>query len=147
MLSYREDSIFDSPAQTLVNTVNCVGVMGKGLALAFKQRFPAMYVAYRQRCQDGLLAVGKLQLWRGPAQWVLNFPTKDHWANPSRLEYLTAGLRKFVAVYAAKRITSIAFPPLGCTNGGLDWEQVRPLMESYLQSLPIPVYIHVWSPA
>jgi O-acetyl-ADP-ribose deacetylase (regulator of RNase III) len=148
MLTYRDDSIFDSPAQTLVNTVNTVGVMGKGLALAFKQRYPQMYPIYRQRCREGTFTVGRLQLWRGPDHWVLNFPTKEHWANPSRLPYLEAGLDRFLKTYVGQQITSIAFPRLGCTNGGLDWEgQVRPLMESRLRDVPIPVYIHLWAPA
>lgn len=142
MLIYRRTSIFESPAQTLVNTVNCVGVMGKGLAQAFKQREPDMFAAYKRICDNRSLEPGKLWLWRGRDNWILNFPTKVHWRNPSKLEWIEAGLAKFVSAYADQGITEISFPQLGCGNGNLDWKDVRPLMEQYLSSLPIPVYVH-----
>lgn len=142
MLVYRRTSIMESSAQTLVNTVNCVGVMGKGLAHAFKEREPAMFSAYKKICEQKLLSPGKLWLWRGSSSWILNFPTKVHWRNPSRIEWVEAGLRKFVDNYQAQKITEISFPQLGCGNGGLDWKEVKPLMERYLSDLPIPVYIH-----
>lgn len=142
MLCYHRTSILTSQAQTVVNTVNTIGVMGKGLASAFKSRYPEMFKAYRKLCQDGLLDIGKLWLWKGPDQWVLNFPTKKHWRAPSKLEYVETGLQKFVEQYEQRGITEIAFPRLGCGNGGLDWVEVRPLMELYLRKLPITVYIH-----
>lgn len=142
MLIYRRTSILESSAQTLVNTVNCVGVMGKGIALAFKEREPKMFTAYEKLCEQKKLAPGKLWLWQGVDSWVLNFPTKKHWRNPSKLEWIEAGLKKFVSAYAALGIREISFPRLGCGNGGLDWDEVRPLMESYLSSLPIPIFIH-----
>lgn len=142
MLIYRRTSIFESPAQTLVNTVNCVGVMGKGLAQAFKQREPDMFKAYKRICDQRSLEPGKLWLWRGRGSWVLNFPTKVHWRNPSRIEWIEQGLAKFVSAFADQGITEISFPQLGCGNGNLDWADVRPLMEHYLSELPIPVYIH-----
>lgn len=142
MLIYRRTSIFESPAQTLVNTVNCVGVMGKGLAQAFRDREPDMYAAYKRICDQKALTPGKLWLWRGRGSWVLNFPTKIHWRNPSKLEWIEDGLAKFVSAYEAQGITEISFPLLGCGNGGLDWEDVRPVMEHYLSQVSIPVYIH-----
>jgi O-acetyl-ADP-ribose deacetylase (regulator of RNase III) len=142
MLIYRRTSILESPAQTIVNTVNCVGVMGKGLAHAFKEREPAMYQAYKRICDLNALAPGKLWLWRGSDSWVLNFPTKIHWRNPSKLEWIEAGLAKFVDQYDRQGIEEISFPRLGCGNGGLDWDDVRPIMEQYLSPLPIPVYVH-----
>jgi O-acetyl-ADP-ribose deacetylase (regulator of RNase III) len=142
MLIYYRTSILESSSQTVVNTVNCVGVMGKGIADAFKQRYPSMFRAYKTICDQRLLTPGKLWLWRGPDQWVLNFPTKDHWRNPSRLEWIEAGLRKFKAEYERHGIVEISFPRLGCGNGGLNWSDVRPLMEAYLSKLPIQVYIH-----
>jgi len=142
MLIYRRTSVLDSPAQTLVNTVNCVGVMGKGIAKAFKDRYPEMFSAYKRICDAGLLEPGKLWLWNSSDQWVLNFPTKVHWRNPSRLEWIEMGLDKFRAEYANRSINQISFPRLGCGNGGLDWEEVRPLMEHYLAPLPINVFIH-----
>jgi len=142
MLIYYRTSLLESTAQTVVNTVNCVGVMGKGIAHAFKQRYPDMFEAYKKICDEKLLQPGKLWLWRESDQWVLNFPTKQHWRNPSRLEWIEAGLRKFVAQYDKRGITEISFPRLGCGNGGLDWADVRPIMESYLIKLPIRIYIH-----
>lgn len=142
MLTYHRTSILTSQAQTVVNTVNTVGVMGKGLAAAFKARYPDMAKAYRKLCAEKKIQIGQLWLWKVPEQWVLNFPTKKHWRNPSKLSYVEAGLKKFVAQYEERGIREIAFPRLGCGNGELDWTDVRPLMERYLNSLPIPVYIH-----
>ena len=142
MLIFRRTSIFESPAQTLVNTINCVGVMGKGLAHAFKKREPGMFQAYKEICDRHELEPGKLWLWRGKDGWVLNFPTKIHWRSPSRIEWIEQGLVKFVSAYADQGISEISFPQLGCGNGNLDWEDVRPLMEHYLAKVTIPVYIH-----
>lgn len=142
MLTYRRTSVMDSPAQTLVNTVNCVGVMGKGIAKAFKDRYPPMFPAYKRICDEKLLEPGKLWLWQGPDHSVLNFPTKVHWRNPSKIEWIELGLKKFAGSYESRGITSISFPRLGCGNGGLDWEDVRPLMEHYLAPLPIDIFIH-----
>jgi O-acetyl-ADP-ribose deacetylase (regulator of RNase III) len=148
MLTYVEGNLFLSPAQTLVNTVNTVGVMGKGIAKTFKAIYPEMYAAYAARCERGELAPGRLHLHRTPHKWILNFPTKRHWRQPSRLADIEAGLDAFVRGYEAQGITSVAFPQVGCGNGGLDWEgEVRPLMERRLADLPIDVYVHVYSDA
>jgi O-acetyl-ADP-ribose deacetylase (regulator of RNase III) len=148
MMIYTRDSLFDSPAQTLVNAVNTVCVMGKGVALEFKRRYPAMFREYQAICKRGELAIGRLWLYKAPDKWVLNFPTKIHWRDPSNLEYIEAGLRTFVDTYKVDGITSISFPMLGTGAGGLNWENaVRPLMESYLSSLPIPIYIHLYATA
>lgn len=142
MLTYIRTSILDSKAQTVTNTVNTVGVMGKGLASAMKKRYPAMFEEYVRLCDEHKLRIGQLWLWKTGTQWVLNFPTKRHWRNPSRLSYVEKGLQKFVAEYERRGISEIAFPRLGCGNGNLDWDDIRPLMERYLANLPIPVYIH-----
>lgn len=142
MLIYHRTSILTSQAQTVVNTVNTVGVMGKGLASIFKARYPDMFKAYREICKAQRFNIGQLWLWKASDQWVLNFPTKKHWRQPSKLSYIEAGLKKFVDQYEQRGIREIAFPRLGCGNGGLDWDDVRPLMERYLSPLPIPVYIH-----
>jgi O-acetyl-ADP-ribose deacetylase (regulator of RNase III) len=145
MITYLDISLFDSPAQTLVNTVNTVGIMGKGIALEFKKLYPDMYQKYRALCADGQLDIGKLYVYRTPNKIVVNFPTKRHWKQPSRVEYVEAGLQKFVDRYQDYGIASVSFPQLGCGNGDLDWErQVQPLMEQYLHRLPIPVYIHLY---
>lgn len=143
MITYVRTSIFESNAQVLVNTVNTVGVMGKGLALKFKQLYPDMFSSYQKYCENGLLNIGKLQLFKTSNKWILNFPTKHEWRKPSRLEYIEAGLQKFVDHYQRLGIRSISFPMLGCGNGGLEWDEVRPLMERYLKNLPIDVYVHI----
>ena len=144
MITYVKIDLFESPAQVLVNTVNTVGVMGKGIAKRFKQTYPKMFEQYQKFCENKMLEVGKLWLYKSEHKWILNFPTKQHWRSPSKLEYIEKGLKKFVETYEEKGITSISFPLLGCGNGGLDWEnQVKPLMEQYLRPLPIEVFIHL----
>ena len=145
MLNYVTFNLFDSPAQTLVNTVNTVGVMGKGIALIYKQLYPEMYAQYRRLCQAGEFEMGMLHIYRTPNKIIVNFPTKEHWRQKSRLQYIEVGLQKFVARYTDYGVSSVSFPQLGCGNGELDWEtQVRPLMEKHLYRLPIPVYIHLY---
>jgi O-acetyl-ADP-ribose deacetylase (regulator of RNase III) len=139
---YVEGNIFESPAQTLVNTVNTVGAMGKGLAREFKRLFPEMFEEYQKLCEARKLQIGKLWLYPTPHKWVLNFPTKKHWRYPSKLEYIEQGLKAFVSNYNNARISSVAFPQLGCGHGELDWLDVKPLMESYLRKLPIDIYIY-----
>lgn len=131
-----------SSAQTVVNTVNTVGVMGKGLAASFKKRHPDMFKIYKDICKRGELSPGSFWLWKGPEQWVLNFATKKHWRNPSKFEYVRDGLQEFRNKYEALGIREIAFPRLGCGNGGLDWNEVKPLMVDFLRGLPITVYVH-----
>ncbi|XID94526.1 macro domain-containing protein [Paenibacillaceae bacterium WGS1546] len=144
MLTYVRTNIFESPAQVIVNTVNTVGVMGKGIAKDFKEIYPDMFDEYRNLCEQRILEVGKLWIYKTSNKWVLNFPTKKHWKSPSKLEYIESGLIKFVNSYAEKGITSISFPLLGCGNGGLNWEkEVQPLMEKYLRPLPIDIFIHL----
>lgn len=138
-------NLFESEATTLVNTVNCVGVMGKGIALEFKKRFPNMYDEYTALCAGGLVRPGVPYLHRDLyGASVLNFPTKDHWRSPSRLSYIVSGLDWFRAHYREFDITSIAFPPLGCGNGGLTWDVVGPIMYAQLHDLPI--HIEVYAP-
>lgn len=143
MLSYLKGDLLSSPAQVQVNTVNTVGVMGKGIALQFKKKYPEMFAAYQKVCEKHYLDVGKLYLWKSAKKWILMFPTKKHWKNPSKIEYIESGLQKFVDNYERLGIESIAFPKLGCGNGNLDWNDVRPIMEKYLKRLPITVYIYV----
>ena len=144
MITYVKGDLFESPAKVLVNTVNTVGVMGKGIAKTFKEVYPEMFREYQGFCRDGSLTVGKLWLYKTPHKWILNFPTKQHWRGKSRLEYIEAGLDKFAATYDRKLLLQVSFPMLGCGNGELDWDDVRPLMEQYLRPLPIDVYIHLY---
>lgn len=134
---------FQSEAQTLVNTVNCVGVMGKGIAQRFKGEYPEMFEQYAEICKNGLLNVGKLWLYKTENKWILNFPTKTDWRYPSKIEYLEAGLKKFISTYKSKGITSIAFPLLGASNGKIDPEISLNIMKKYLQECDIPVYIYI----
>ena len=135
--------LFHSAAQTLTNPINCQAVMGGGLAMEFRLRFPSMFEDYAQRCGCGEVRIGRPYVWHNfsgrPS--VLNFPTKDDWKAPSRLEYIAEGLRYLVDHYLEMGITSLAFPALGCGLGGLEWSEVRPLMERELLRLSIPVEI------
>lgn len=136
-------NIFDSSAQTIVNTVNCVGVMGKGIAEEFKKRYPEMFDEYVRLCQTKELRPGVPYLYTDIyGTSIINFPTKNHWKSPSKLSYITEGLEWFVQNYEHLGITSIAFPPLGCGNGGLKWELVGPLMYQTLSPLPIEIEIY-----
>lgn len=135
--------IFESKCSTVVNTVNCVGVMGKGIALEFKKRFPEMFRDYVNKCNSGQVKTGSPYVFdNGDGIKILNFPTKDHWRSPSRLSYVSEGLDWFVNNYEKYGITSIAFPPLGCGNGGLSWKVVGPLMYQKLSLLPIEIEIY-----
>ena len=144
-------NIFTSQRQTLVNTVNCNGVMGAGIALEFKLRHQKMFDQYVEHCKKGRIDIGKLWLYKpspdaGDRRWVLNFPTKRNWKMPSRWEYLEAGLEKFIVTYRAKGISSIAFPALGASNGRLDEDRVIALMQRYLTKCDIPVEIYRYDP-
>ena len=127
-------NIFDSDKDMIVCPVNCLGVMGKGLALEFKRAFPDMFEHYRQICKQDLLAIGKLLIWRGKGvnKDVLCFPTKHYWWRPSKMEYIEQGLEKFVDKYKSKNIKSIAFPLLGAGCGQLDNDEVLKIMKKWL---------------
>ncbi|WP_321778152.1 macro domain-containing protein [Sulfurimonas sp.] len=143
MIIYTRTNIFESNAQVLVNTVNTVGVMGKGLAKEFKRIYPDMFDSYQKYCENGIFTIGKLQIYKTSNKWVMNFPTKENWRNASTVEYVELGLQKFVEQYQIQGIKSVSFPMLGCGNGGLDWENVvKPLMYKYLKNLPIDIFIH-----
>ena len=135
--------LFASDVQTIVNTVNCVGVMGKGIAQIFKKAYPDMFADYAERCKQGQVQLGVPYHYTDLAgASIVNFPTKGHWRAATRLEDLEAGLDYFVAHYKAWGITSVAFPPLGCGNGGLDWAVVGPLMYAKLKDIDIPVELY-----
>jgi O-acetyl-ADP-ribose deacetylase (regulator of RNase III) len=148
MIRYTQGNLLDDPAEALVNTVNEVGVMGKGIALMFRERFPENTEAYEQACKAGKVRIGRMlvtrakSLW-GP-RWVINFPTKKHWRHPSKLEWIREGLKDLVCVIRKNNIHSVALPPLGCGNGGLQWPQVRGEIEAALAELPdvdVAVYV------
>lgn len=135
--------LFASKAQTLVNTVNCVGVMGKGVALAFKRRFPEMYEDYVARCKRHEVRLGEPYLFRQLLEPnVLNFPTKGHWRSVTKLEDIAAGLEYLIDHYQEWGITSLAVPPLGCGNGQLEWRVVGPTLYRYLSEIDVPVELY-----
>jgi O-acetyl-ADP-ribose deacetylase (regulator of RNase III)/uncharacterized protein YwgA len=135
--------MFKSNAQTLVNTVNTVGVMGKGVALAFRQHFPDMYEDYVRRCERGEVRLGEPYLYRRitPPN-IINFPTKDHWRSVSRLEDIVKGLRKLQENVREWDISSLAVPPLGCGEGQLEWRVVGPTLFRHLSQLGVPVELY-----
>lgn len=135
-------NIFNSGLQTIVNPVNCVGAMGKGLALQYRNKYPGMYAEYTKHCRKGLYRPGTIILYKDYSPQILNFATKDHFISPSRLEFIEAGLKAFVEQYGALGITSIAFPMLGCGEGGLSGKKVLKLMSLYLDPLPIKIHIY-----
>lgn len=139
MLELATGNLLESNAEALVNTVNCVGVMGKGVALQFKQAFPENTTVYEKACRARELHPGKMlvvQTGRLTPKYVINFPTKQHWKGKSRIAYIKAGLAALVEEVKARHVTTIALPPLGCGNGGLDWSEVYPLIEAAFADLP-----------
>ncbi|MCX7612340.1 MAG: macro domain-containing protein [Ignavibacterium sp.] len=137
-------NLFNSSSQTLVNTVNTKGVMGKGLALEFRLRYPEMFYEYKKLCKNNNLKIGDLWLFKTTDRWILNFPTKQDWKEKSKIEYLEIGLQKFLNIYKDYGITSIAFPVLGSNLGGLDQEESLAIMQKYLAQceIPIEIYLH-----
>lgn len=147
MITLKSGSIFTSHAQCIVNPVNCVGVMGKGLALEFKRRYPDMFSRYHVLCNKGDISVGKIAFWKsktGTDPIICLFPTKNHWRERSTVDIIEQGLRQYVKYAPNMNITSAAFPKIGCGLGGLNFElQVAPLMKFYLDPLPYEVEIYV----
>ena len=149
MFTVQQGNMFASGAEALVNTVNCVGVMGKGVALQVKQSFPDVFRAYQQDCKKGLVQLGKVHVVARNAlsspQFVINFPTKDHWKGRSRYSDIEAGLLSLREEILALKIKSVAVPPLGCGLGGLDWEKVLPMIQKHLGDLD-GVHVFVYAP-
>lgn len=138
MIISMPGDLLSSDADALVNTVNCVGVMGKGVALRFKHKFPAMFNDYVQACTVGKIQPGAVHVFqRGlTGRYVISFPTKRHWRSSSRMEDIDAGLVHLALVVRSLHLASIAIPPLGCGNGGLSWRDVRPLIVRAFEPLP-----------
>jgi len=139
-------NIFTSNCQVLVNTVNCVGVMGAGIALECRLRYPDMFQKYVQLCEEKKIDIGKLWIYKSPDKWILNFPTKKHWKFPSKKEYLQAGLDKFCKTYKDRGIKSIAFPLLGADKGGIHPDVSLKIIQSYLNDLDIKIEVYKYDP-
>ncbi|MDO4229694.1 MAG: macro domain-containing protein [Capnocytophaga sp.] len=147
MITYLQGNIFESDAQVLINTVNTDGVMGKGIALQFKNNFPNNFKAYRKACKENAVQVGKMFVTEDEnliygKKIIVNFPTKTTWRKPSEYIYIEEGLKDLVKIIKEKNIKSIAIPRLGAGNGGLDWEEVKKMIEQHLSHLDTAIYIY-----
>jgi|SRR3954452_2101817 O-acetyl-ADP-ribose deacetylase (regulator of RNase III) len=140
MIEEGVGNLLAADVEALINTVNTVGVMGKGIALQFKRAYPANYKAYRAACERGEVHLGQIFLFDtavgGSRRYIVNFPTKQHWKNGSRLDDIRLGLDDLVRVVHEHGISSVAIPALGCGNGGLDWADVRPMIEAAVERMP-----------
>jgi O-acetyl-ADP-ribose deacetylase (regulator of RNase III) len=140
MIEINRGNLLEARVEALVNTVNTVGVMGKGIALQFKEAFPEMFRDYAMACKGGNVRLGKMHIFdlgglMGDRRWIINFPTKGHWRERSRLADIEAGLEDLVDTVRRLEIRCIAIPPLGCGNGGLNWADVRPRIEAAFANL------------
>jgi O-acetyl-ADP-ribose deacetylase (regulator of RNase III) len=150
MITFHRTNLLHSNAEALVNTVNTVGIMGKGVALQFKEHFPLNYKLYKKACETGEVRLGRMFATETAqltgTKYIINFPTKADWRSYSKLSYIAEGLDDLVKLIREKQIKSIAIPPLGCGNGGLDWNDVKPLIVSKLSPLEGAVEIEVFEP-
>ncbi len=147
MIHYETGNLLDSKAEALVNTVNTDGVMGKGIALQFKNMFPQNFKMYAEACKQKTIGIGKLLVTReaslhGGEKIIINFPTKTSWRKPSEYSYIQSGVKDLVRVIKEYKISSVAIPPLGSGNGGLDWSQVRLILEQYLCNIDCDIHIY-----
>lgn len=148
MIHYKTGDLFEAQTEAIINTVNTVGVMGKGIALQFKQRFPENFEVYKQLCDEKKFDVGQLLITQNNSlffKYIINFPTKKHWKQPSQYQYIEDGLTELVKKIEELNIKSVAMPPLGAGNGKLDWEKVKPIIEKHLAALP-DVTFYVYEP-
>jgi len=149
MITYIQNGdIFESTSEALVNPVNTVGVMGKGLASVFKRRFPQNFKVYEKACREGDFDVGEVlshfekDAVSGQMRWVVNFPTKHHWRDSSKLEWIELGLQGLRSFLNVEGIASVAIPALGCGLGSLDWEDVKDLIEAELDGLDVEIFVY-----
>jgi len=149
MIQISSGNLLKADAEAIVNTVNCVGIMGKGVALQFKQAYPENFVAYAKACKSGEVQLGKMFVFQTGSlfnpRYIINFPTKNHWKEKSKLNDIKTGLKELVRIVRELDIQSIAVPPLGCGNGGLEWEEVRPAIQQAFAELE-NVHVLLWTP-
>jgi O-acetyl-ADP-ribose deacetylase (regulator of RNase III) len=147
MIEFRKDEILNANAEAIVNTVNTVGIMGKGIALEIKEKFPQNYQLYKKACERNEVVIGKMfttftNTLENP-KYIINFPTKRHWRFPSEISFVKEGLEDLKNVILSLKIKSIAVPPLGCGNGKLDWNIVKPLIIKSLENIPdLDIFIY-----
>jgi O-acetyl-ADP-ribose deacetylase (regulator of RNase III) len=146
MLKYKQGNLMEASTEALVNTVNTVGVMGKGIALQFKERYKHNFKVYSEACKNGSIGIGKLLVVKENTiegeKLIVNFPTKTEWYKKSQYNYIEEGLKDLVRVIETYQIKSIAMPPLGCGNGGLDWTKVKQMIEKYLGGTATEVIVY-----
>jgi O-acetyl-ADP-ribose deacetylase (regulator of RNase III) len=141
MITFKRGNLFESGCEILVNTTNCVGVMGAGIALQFKRTYPLMFEKYRADCSKYAFKGGDLRAYMQGNTMILCFMTKEHWKNPSKMEWIERGLTFLRDHLKSGQAKSIAIPPLGCGNGGLKWDEVKPLIIKYLGDVPCDVQV------
>lgn len=143
MIKYVTGNLLDASTEALVNTVNCEGYMGKGIAYQFKLKYPLNNKDYIKACKNGELTIGKLHYFKENEKIIINFPTKDKWRMKSKMEYIDLGLDELIKLIYSLNIKSISIPPLGSGNGGLKWNEVKELIESKLSNIPdVDIYIY-----
>lgn len=147
MITFLTGNILESPADCLINTVNCEGFMGKGLAYQFKNMFPETNKSYIKSCKNHELHPGKLHTHFENGKLIINFPTKDKWREKSKLEFIINGMKALIRLIKEKNIESIAIPPLGSGNGGLNWEEVKDIIVKDISSLSENVNIYIYEPS
>lgn len=149
MIETATGNLLEAPVEALVNAVNTVGVMGKGIALQFKKAFPENFKVYEKACKNGQLKLGEMLVVPVPqltgTKYIINFPTKAHWRADSKIESIETGLPALIAEVKTRGIRSIAVPALGCGNGGLEWSQVKPLIVAAFSELP-EVHVYLYEP-
>lgn len=149
MISFKVGNILESDSEALVNTVNTLGIMGKGIALGFKKSFPIVFEEYKKSVDEKTIEIGKVQLVKTGTikpSYVINFPTKQHWRQPSKMEYIQKGMIALIDTIKKNHIKSISIPPLGCGNGKLNWNEVKPLMMNYLHEISNEVDVTIFEP-
>lgn len=146
LLHFIKGNLLEDKSEALVNTVNCVGVMGKGIALQFKQAYPDVFKEYEKQCRLGNVKIGKMLVVPTNSlldrKYIINFPTKKHWKEKSKISYIEDGLKDLKKVINDLDIKSIAIPPLGCGNGGLKWAKVRSLIQHTFENSPIEIFVY-----
>lgn len=147
MINFKVGNIFNSKAEAIINTVNCEGKMGKGLAFQFKKKYPVMEKSYVETCKNGLLSPGKLHIFFENDKYIINFPTKNKWRENSKLIYITDGLKELKKELISRNISSVAIPPLGSGNGGLDWNKVKLEIIRELEDISENIYVEVYEPS
>ena len=149
MIRFTKGNILQADVEALVNTVNTVGIMGKGIALAFKKAFPLNYKLYKEACDNKKFTVGSMfttKTGQLMPKFIINFPTKEHWKRRSKIDFVKSGMKELVKTIKTNEIKSIAIPPLGCGNGGLNWNEVKPIIVNELQSINKNIEVIIYEP-